>query len=114
MSLSRREALGGAAALAFGITPRHWDETRFLAGTPGRQVVIARRAGKRWFVAGLNADTAPATLALDLAFVGDGRGWLTTDGDTPRAFVRRRCAPGRSTPVTLAARGGFLAEFTAR
>lgn len=94
--------------------PRHWDETRFVAGTPGRQVVIARRAGTRWFVAGLNADAASATLALDLAFVGDGRGWLTTDGTTPRGFVRRRFAPGRSTRLTLAPRGGFLAEFATR
>jgi hypothetical protein len=31
--------------------PRHWDEVRFLDGEPGRFVVLARRAGKQWYVA---------------------------------------------------------------
>lgn len=94
--------------------PRQWDETRFVAGTPGRQVVVARRAGSRWYVAGLNADEAPVRLTLDLGFVAGaaGRhGRLTTDGATPRALVQRPLRAGRQVALTLAPRGGFLAEF---
>ena len=39
--------------------PRHWDEVRFLDGEPGKFVVLARRAGKQWFIAGINADEQP-------------------------------------------------------
>jgi hypothetical protein len=74
-------------------------------------VVIARRSGRRWFVAGMNADAAPATLQLDLGFLGTRRGWITSDGDTPRALVRRAWRGGSGVSVTMAARGGFLAEL---
>lgn len=96
--------------------PRQWDDTRFVAGVPGRQVVMARRAGSRWYVAGLSADDAPARLTLDLGFLAGpaGRkGRITTDGDTPRALVQRPLHAGRQVQLTLAPRGGFLAEFGA-
>jgi hypothetical protein len=51
--------------------PATWDETRFIDGYPGRYVVLARRQGTRWYVAGLNAGKQPLTLSLDLsAFSG--------------------------------------------
>lgn len=91
--------------------PGEWDETRFIAGTPGRQVVIARRSGTSWFVAGLNADESQATLQLDLGFLAARRAWLTTDGKAPRALVCRAWRASARVPITMAARGGFLAEF---
>ena len=47
--------------------PTTWDETRYVAGYPGRFVVLARRHGTQWYVAGLNATKAPLTLTLDLS-----------------------------------------------
>lgn len=46
--------------------PTAWDETRFIDGYPGRYVVLARRCGDRWYVAGLNATGAPLKLELSL------------------------------------------------
>lgn len=46
--------------------PTEWDETRFIDGYPGRYVVLARRSGDRWIVAGLNATAEPLTLTLDM------------------------------------------------
>jgi hypothetical protein len=76
-------------------------------------VVIARRAGTRWHLAGLNADEAPATLSLDLGFLGPAGqlGRITTDGDGPRDLVCRPLRSGRQVTLTLAPRGGFIAEF---
>ena len=34
--------------------PASWDDTRLLAGYPGKYVVIARRKGDTWYVAGIN------------------------------------------------------------
>ena len=39
--------------------PAAWDETRLLAGYPGHYVVMARRSGERWYVAGINAEQQP-------------------------------------------------------
>jgi len=47
--------------------PTTWDETRFIDGYPGRYVVMARRHGSSWYVAGLNALKEPLTLRLPLA-----------------------------------------------
>jgi hypothetical protein len=35
--------------------PTTWDEVRFIDGYPGKYVVIARRHGDLWYVAGVNA-----------------------------------------------------------
>ena len=50
--------------------PTTWDETRFFDGYPGRYVVLARRHGTQWYVAGLNAQKEPLTLTLDLTKFG--------------------------------------------
>lgn len=90
--------------------PRAWDEVRFLAGEPGRYVVLARRAGQQWFVAGLNADAQPRDITLDLAWLGRREGQLITDGAGPREFTEGRLAAPAAT-LTLAPRGGFVARF---
>ena len=48
--------------------PTTWDETRFIDGYPGQYVVLARRHGDKWYVAGLNANKEPlkVTLSLDM------------------------------------------------
>ena len=46
--------------------PSAWDETKFISGYPGKYVVMARRTGDRWIVAGLNAEKEALTLELDL------------------------------------------------
>ncbi len=46
--------------------PTTWDETRFIDGYPTRYVVLARRHGSQWYVAGLNGTDQPMTLTLDL------------------------------------------------
>ncbi len=44
--------------------PTTWDETRYIAGFPGENVVIARRNGDKWYVAAVNAIDAPLELKV--------------------------------------------------
>jgi hypothetical protein len=90
--------------------PRRWDEVRFVAGYPGRQVVIARKSGDAWYLAGLNADDADATLDLDLSFLAGRSGQLITDGDGEREFTQAALAGGHQR-LTIKAHGGFVARF---
>ena len=90
--------------------PRHWDEVRFLDGEPARFVVLARRAGRQWFVAGLNADDTPREIHLDLGWLGRRAGQLISDGEGPRDFAESRIAAPAAT-LTLAPHGGFVARF---
>ena len=47
--------------------PTTWDETRYIDGYPGKYVVLARRHGDQWYVAGLNAQKEPISLTIDLS-----------------------------------------------
>ena len=51
--------------------PTTWDETKLIDGYPGEMVVIARRKGKLWYVAGLNGKDTPQTLDLSFTFLGN-------------------------------------------
>ncbi|MDO3628835.1 glycoside hydrolase family 97 protein [Mucilaginibacter sp. BT774] len=51
--------------------PTTWDETKLIEGYPGEMVVIARRKGKLWYVAGLNGKDTPQTLNVSFAFLGN-------------------------------------------
>lgn len=46
--------------------PVLWDETRYIDGYPGKYVVLARRHGDTWYIAGVNAQKEPVTVALEL------------------------------------------------
>lgn len=51
--------------------PTTWDETKLIQGYPGEMIVIARRKGKLWYVAGLNGKDTPQTLDLNLKFLSN-------------------------------------------
>lgn len=59
--------------------PTTWEETRFIDGYPGKYVVLARRHGNDWYVAGLNAQKTPLTLTLDLNGFGNQLSKLLID-----------------------------------
>jgi hypothetical protein len=46
--------------------PTVWHDTRFLDGYPGKYVVLARRNGDNWYVAGLNAEPQAKTLTIKM------------------------------------------------
>ncbi|MDE6371464.1 MAG: glycoside hydrolase family 97 protein, partial [Duncaniella sp.] len=41
--------------------PTVWDDTRFVEGYPGRYVVMARRSGGKWYIAGVSNLDSPVT-----------------------------------------------------
>jgi alpha-glucosidase len=90
--------------------PRSWDDVRFIDGYPGKLVVIARRAGDTWYLAGINADDSAVTITPDLRFLGARKGTLITDGEAERSFVQAAVA-GATPTITLQAHGGFVAVF---
>jgi alpha-glucosidase len=91
--------------------PRRWDESRFIAGEPGKSAVIARRAGTSWYVAGFNAEDKAQNLVLDLRFLGPRQGQLIAEGEGPRDFVLKPLKLSGSLAVSVQPKGGFVAVF---
>lgn len=71
--------------------PTAWDETRFLTGEPGRDIVLARRAGRTWFIGAMTADEG-RTQQVPLSFLGRGkyRATLWEDGATLNDLRRNK------------------------
>ncbi len=93
--------------------PVVWDETRFLAGEPGRFVVLARRHGETWYVAGINGEDFGLPLTFELSFLAEGeifRGRLITDGADRNQFRRQDLAArsGDRMALDLPPRGGLV------
>lgn len=88
--------------------PATWDETRMLGGYPGEYVVMARRKGEDWFLAGINGQSKPQTVVLDIAkFAPTGsRLWVIQDqdGDLVEQSIS---VDKRKVRITMPAYGGF-------
>lgn len=94
--------------------PPTWDDIHFVDGFPARFVVVARRAGDRWFISGINGQDQPQAVACDLRFIGKNRGGiLIEDGDTAQELKRRDVPASEGVlKLTMTARGGFVFRST--
>ena len=91
--------------------PTAWDETRFLSGEPGRDIVLARRQGASWYLGAMTADQASGGVQrVPLRFLGAGkyRATIWEDGATPNDVTRveREVGAGDVLTLKLASAGG--------
>lgn len=49
--------------------PAVWDETRLVAGYPGDFVILARRSGDTWYLAGINGKAEAKNITFKLPFL---------------------------------------------
>ena len=52
--------------------PTTWDDIKFIDGYPGRYIVMARRHGDKWYIAGVNAGKETLKLKLPLSMLPAG------------------------------------------
>jgi hypothetical protein len=96
--------------------PSVWDETRFVSGYPGESVVLARRSGDTWYIAGINGTDQEKELVVKQ---GDGS-FVTPDDETKEFSVTAFLDAGEREwqiltsvetlpeKVTCRPRGGFV------
>ena len=104
------ESLPAEAQRIFRDAPARWDETRCLAGEPGRLVVFARRSGGSWFIAGLNGSNGTLPITLNLSdFSAFKKRTLIAEGEDPvmQIAVSSIRAAGEFNRK-LPPRGGFI------
>ena len=87
--------------------PSVWDETRLIDGYPGRFVIMARRNGNRWYVAGINGLDTPQDLSVPLDFIGKKQSVSTFEDseNAPWNIQTRKEVPQE---IHLQPRGGFV------
>lgn len=83
--------------------PTAWDETRLLEGEPGKYVVMARRKGSTWYIAGINGTDKEMDIRVrwsnilgsavqnsDSKVAGDEMKWNTLISQKIRAAAQRK------------------------
>lgn len=91
--------------------PRHWDDVKLIDGFPGKFVVMARKSGDKWYLAGINSQADAQKLTLDLAALkgAASKAMMITDGDTNRSFVQKTIdITNNKLEVEIKPNGGFV------
>jgi alpha-glucosidase len=106
------DAYRGQPGLDFlAAVPASWDETRFLTGTIGESIAIARRRGDRWYIGAMTDAGRQVTIPLSFLKPGRHEVRLWSDGASPTDLVpSSSTVQARDTlTLTLAAAGGAAA-----
>ena len=95
--------------------PTVWDDTVVLNAVVGKTIVLARKSGRRWYLAAMKGDDATA-LQVPLTFLGRGAWQLhsfadkTDGGDYQTISETTQTVQAKSTlPIALRPAGGFAA-----
>ena len=88
-----------------------------LEGTPGENIVIARKSGDTWYIGGMSLDARQYTLKTDFL---DNAGYQAIiwsdvpDSDKyPRKLARKESQVNRNSGISISvvAGGGFVAKL---
>ena len=86
--------------------PTCWQDMKWLQGTPGENLVMARQdLNGKWYVAGVNAAQTPFTTKVDLSMFESGKEVsLYIDNQVKTIKVNRK----KVVEVTIPVNGGFV------
>jgi alpha-glucosidase len=94
--------------------PTTWDETRFVAGEPGEYIVLARRSGNSWYLAGIT-NWARREIDVPVEFVHSPyQAKLFADGSMDESEPNSiniddfTASPGKPIHLSMAPGGGFV------
>ncbi len=89
--------------------PETWDDVKFIDGYPGKYVVLARRKGDKWYIAGINGENSSRKITLNFSFIGKSlKGFIITDSDNGKNFVKKDVDLSNPIDITMQPYGGFV------
>jgi hypothetical protein len=90
--------------------PTTWDDIKFIDGYPGKYVVIARRCGDKWYVAGINAQNKTLKKEINLPMLEGGKNYrLYSDNAKLEGSLKQiKISKTRKVTVTIPKNGGWL------
>lgn len=95
--------------------PSAWDETRLLGGYPGEWVVLARRKGDTWYIAGINGKDNAQTLKFSFEHIINkpSQALFIKDGLSQTIFDISKAEVNKKSNLAIKcnARGGFVIKI---
>lgn len=96
--------------------PVVFDETHYVSGQPGKDVVIASRKGNVWYVAGINGEKTAKEVSIELPFIatGDFNLNIIKDGASVKSFANEITTfkAGDKLQINTLGNGGFVATIS--
>ncbi|MFL1013419.1 glycoside hydrolase family 97 protein [Flavisericum labens] len=89
--------------------PTNWDESKFIDGFPGKDVIIARRKNDSWFIVGINGENKSKDFTIDLSFIQKNNGFIIADNS--KGFIQNTIKTSSAVNVAMKAYGGFVMKF---
>ena len=89
--------------------PNAWDDVKFIDGYPGKYVVLARKKGNMWYIAGINGENNPRKITLNIPFISNTtKGFIITDSSDAKNFIKRDIDFSIPVDITMHPYGGFI------
>jgi hypothetical protein len=89
--------------------PETWDDVKFIDGYPSKFVVLARRKGDKWYIAGINGENTIRKISLNFSFIKKSlKGFIITDSDITMNLVKRDVDFRTPLNLELQPNGGFV------
>ncbi|MFZ5939540.1 MAG: glycoside hydrolase family 97 catalytic domain-containing protein [Bacteroidota bacterium] len=91
--------------------PVSWDELKFIDGYPGKFVVLARRSGNSWYLAGINGENRERIIDIDPGFLqGNTTGMILSDSQDDGTLIYEEKDLKEAAEIRMKAFGGFVIE----
>lgn len=90
--------------------PTTWDEVKFIDGYPGKYVILARRSGDKWYIAGVNAEEKPLVKTIDLPmFKAETPVKLYSDDNSLNGSLKEvKTSKKQQVTITIPCNGGVV------
>ncbi|OIP82434.1 MAG: hypothetical protein AUK44_07750, partial [Porphyromonadaceae bacterium CG2_30_38_12] len=91
-----------------------WDDFKFVSGYPGKDVVLARKSGNKWFLAGINGETSAKNMQVALSFLNKDKNYqlkIIADGADSDTFSYKETIlnGNEALHISMLPSGGFVA-----
>ncbi|MCQ2253965.1 MAG: glycoside hydrolase family 97 protein [Bacteroidaceae bacterium] len=93
--------------------PTEWNDVKYIAGEPGKYVILARRTGSDWYVCGVNAmkEALNTTISLDGIFeAGQTVKLYSDDANLVGSVKEVKLNKKKQLKITIPNNGGLVIE----
>jgi alpha-glucosidase len=89
--------------------PKNWDDIKFIDGYPGKYVVLARKKGNEWFIAGINGENSERTITINPSFINSkSKGFIITDSNNKIDLVKMEIDLSNPINLSIKPHGGLI------
>lgn len=88
--------------------PDQWEDSKYLSGYPGKDIVIARKGNNAWYIAGINGENKAKTIPLDLSQFKGNIKLKITDNESSDSFQIDKETSTKNMSINLKPNGGFV------